>query len=163
MLEMNSSELFDYFQKNLICESLTHSEVKTMTHYLQEKTYKKGTIISDMGEVGNSMYFIISGKVAFTTSDGRGEADIGRQGRGTLIGEMSFFDRKPRMLKMAASSKEVLLIEITRPMYNRLKVEHPYIAVNLTENAIVSLDLLIRNMSSEISYLENYMRGVGKR
>ena len=67
------------------------------------------------------------------------------------------------MLKMAASSKEVLLIEITRPMYNRLKVEHPYIAVNLTENAIVSLDLLIRNMSSEISYLENYMRGVGKR
>ncbi len=163
MLEMSSSELFDYFQKNLICESLTHVEVETMTHYLQEKSYKKGAVISDMGEVGNSMYFVISGKVAFTTSDGRGEADIGRQGRGTLIGEMSFFDRKPRMLKMSAASKEVHLVEITRPMYNRLKVEHPYIAVNLAENAIVSLDLLIRNMSSEKSHLENYMKGAGRR
>lgn len=161
--EMTSAELFTYFQDNMICESLTRLEVQTMTHYLQEKTMSRDAIISDMGEVGNSMYFIMAGKVAFSTSDGQGEADIGRQGKGNLIGEMSFFDRKPRMLKMIAASKEVKLLEITRAMYDRLKVEHPYIAVSLAENAIVSLDHLIRNMSSELSHLENYMTGVGKR
>lgn len=163
LTEMTTTELFAYFQDNMICESLTRSEVDTMTHYLQEKTLRRDAIISDMGEVGNSMYFIIAGKVAFSTSDGQGEADVGRQGKGNLIGEMSFFDRKPRMLKMVAASKEVKLVEITRSMYDRLKVEHPYIAVNLAENAIVSLDHLIRNMSNELSHLENYMTGVGRR
>lgn len=163
LTEMTSTDLFNYFQENKICESLTRQEVETMTHYLQEKTFKKGEVISDMGEVGDSMYFIIEGKVAFATSDGQGEADVGRQTKGNLIGEMSFFDRKPRMLRMTAGAKEVKLVEITRSMYDRLKVEHPFVAVNLAENAIVSLDHLIRYMSNEISHLENYMTGIGRR
>lgn len=162
MLSMTAAELFDFFQKNLICESLTRDEVVIMTHYLQEKTYSRGDVISDMGEVGGAMYFIVSGKVNFTAYDGQDEASVGKQGRGELIGEMSFFDRKPRMLRMTASSKDVCLIEITRAMYDRLKVEHPFIAVNLVENAIVSLDHLVRTMSSELSHLEHYMTGAGR-
>ncbi|BBP43599.1 Crp/Fnr family transcriptional regulator [Thiosulfativibrio zosterae] len=163
MQEMTAAQLFDYFQQNKICESLTRNEVETMTNYLQEKNFQKDQIISDMGEVGNAMYFIIAGKVAFSTHDGQCEADVGRQTPGNLIGEMSFFDRKPRMLKMTAASKEVVLLEITRAMYDRLKVEHPYIAVNLVENAVVSLDHLIRHMSTDLSHIENYMSGIGKR
>lgn len=163
MKEMTASQLFDYFQLNKICESLTRNDVETMTNYLQEKTFEKGQVISDMGDVGNAMYFIISGKVAFSTHDGQCEAEIARQMPGNLIGEMSFFDRKPRLLKMTAASTEVKLLEITRAMYDRLKVEHPYIAVNVVENAVVSLDHLIRDMSTNLSHIENYMTGVGKR
>lgn len=162
MREMTADQLFDYFQANTICESLTRHEVDVMTDYLQEKDYKQGDIITDMGEVGNSMYFIMEGKVAFSTCDGQAEADVGRQKPGNLIGEMSFFDGQPRLLKMIAASKDVKLIEITRAMYKRLKVEEPYIAVNLVENAIVSLDHLIRTMSSNLSQIENYMAGAGR-
>lgn len=162
MKTMTASELFDYFQKYLVCESLTRDEVVRMTHYLQEKNFKRGDIISDMGEIGTSMYFILEGKVNFTAFDGQDEALVGTQRPGDLIGEMSFFDRKPRMLRMSARSKEVKLLEITRAMYDRLKVEQPFIAVNLVENAIVSLDHLVRNMSSELSHLEHYMSGYGR-
>lgn len=163
MKEMSASQLFDYFQHNKICESLTRAEVETMTKYLQEKTFEKGHILSDMGDVGNAMYFIISGKVAFSTYDGQCDAEVARQTPGNLIGEMSFFDRKPRLLKMTAASTQVKLLEITRAMYDRLKVEHPYIAVNLVENAVVSLDHLIRDLSTDLSHIENYMSGIGKR
>jgi len=162
MKDMTADQLFDYFQTNAICESLTRSEVNVMTEYLQEKDYKKGDVISDMGDVGTSMYFIMEGKVAFSTFDGQAEADVARQKPGNLIGEMSFFDGQPRLLKMTAATKEVKLIEITRAMYKRLKVEEPYIAVNLVENAIVSLDHLIRNLSSNLSQIENYMSGAGR-
>ncbi|KUJ71979.1 Crp/Fnr family transcriptional regulator [Thiomicrospira sp. WB1] len=162
MKEMTSDQLFDYFQENAICESLTRQDVEVMSHFLQEKTFKRGDIINDMGDVGDSMYFIVQGRVGFSASDGQDEAEVGMQARGNLIGEMSFFDRKPRMLRMKAASKEVFLLEITRPMYDRLKVEHPYIAVNLVENAVVSLDHLIRALSSDLSQFEHYMHGYGR-
>jgi len=162
MQNLTANELFEYFQKNNICESLTRPEVEVMTHFLQERDYSRGDIISDMGDVGNSMFFILEGKVDFTTSDGQDEAEIGKQGPGNLIGEMSFFDKVPRMLRMTAYSKQVKLLEITRPMYDRLKVEHPYIAVNLVENAVVSLDHLIRSISEDLSQLELVMQGFSR-
>jgi len=162
MENINSKDLFKFFQENLICESLTHKEVETLAEYLQVKHFKKGEIISDFGEVGDFLGFIIEGKVVFTAPDGVDEAEIGTQGVGTLIGEMSFFDRKLRQLRIRAK-KEVKMFILTRCMYDRIKVEHPYIAVNIVENAIVSLDRLVRHMGQDISAFEHYVHGVGKR
>ena len=162
MQEMTTQQLFEYFQKNSICESLTQQDVAVMAHFLQEKTFSAGDIINDLGEVGNAMYFIVEGRVCFSATDGQDEAEVGLQGPGNLIGEMSFFDRKPRMLRMKAASKKVVLLEITRPLYDRLKVEHPFIAVNLVENAVVSLDHLIRALSNDLSQFEHYMHGYGR-
>lgn len=162
MQNVSHTELFNYFQEHKICESLTPKEVKIFTQYLQERALEPHTVISDMGDVGNSMYFIYQGKVAFTSSDGRDEADIGKQETGNLVGEMSFFDGVPRMLKMSAGRKPVVLLEITRAMYDRLKVEQPYIAVNLLENAVVSLDRLVRSVSQDLSHIEHYMKGFGR-
>ncbi|MDY0136983.1 MAG: cyclic nucleotide-binding domain-containing protein [Thiomicrospira sp.] len=162
MQEMSANELFDYFQQNLICESLTRAEVEVLTHYLQEKNYERDQVISDLGEVGDSMYFIIKGKVGFSSFDGQDEVNVGTQGVGNLIGEMSFFDRKPRNLRMFCSSKKAKLLALTRPMYDRLKVEQPFIAVNILENAVVSLDHLVRSMSDAMAQIEHYMHGYGR-
>lgn len=162
MLDMTPSELFDYFHKNKICESLKRDDVEIMSQFLMEKTLKQNEVLSEMGVIGDSMYFIVEGKIVFTASDGQDESDIGVQGPGNLIGEMSFFDGVPRLLRMTAKSKHVKLLELSRPMYQRLRVEHPYIAVNLIENAVVSLDHLIRSLSSDISQLEHYMKGFGR-
>ncbi len=159
---MSAKELFTFFQENSICESLTKQDVETLTHFLQEKEYAGGDIISDSGEVGDSLGFIIKGKVQFLSFDGQDSASVGKQGTGTLIGEMSFFDRKPRNLRMEACKKGVTVLELTRAMYDRLKVEEPYIVVNILENAIVSLDILVRHMGDDISALGHYMHGFGK-
>ncbi len=162
-MNITAEELFEYFQTYSICESLTLNEVDTMMRYLQEKEFKPYEIITDMGEIGCSMYFIYKGKVAFTSSNGQSESMVGKQETGNLIGEMSFFDGVPRQLRMTAGKNPVKLIEITRAMYDRLKVECPYIAVNLLENAVVSLDHLVREVSQDLSHIENYMHGTGKR
>ncbi len=162
MQDMTANELFDYFQQNLICESLTRAEVEVLTHYLQEKNYERDQVISDLGEVGDSMYFIIKGKVGFSSFDGQDEVNVGTQGVGNLIGEMSFFDRKPRNLRMFCSSKKTKLLALTRPMYDRLKVEQPFIAVNILENAVVSLDHLVRSMGEAMAQIEHYMHGYGR-
>jgi len=162
MLSMSADELFSFFQKHLICESLNKQEVSRLIHYLQDKQYSGDEVISDAGEVGESLGFIYKGKVQFTGTDSDATA-VGKQGVGELIGEMSFFDRTPRNLRMCASKKGVQMFMLTRPMYERLKVEEPFIAVNILENAIVSLDHLVRHMGDDISALGHYVHGFGKR
>jgi CRP-like cAMP-binding protein len=159
---MTAEELYQYFQDNMICESLTRNEVETLAGYLKEKSFERGDIVSDLGDVGDSMYFIIKGKIAFSSFDGQDEVNVGIQGVGNLIGEMSFFDRKPRNLRMACSSKKANLLALTRSMYDRLKVEHPFIAVNILENAVVSLDHLVRSMGDSMAQIEHYMHGFGR-
>ena len=162
MISMTDKELFNFFQTNAICESLTLPEVRKLMTYLQEKSYEGGEIISDAGEIGESLGFIIGGKVQFSAAD-EPENAVGKQTVGNLIGEMSFFDREPRNLRMSASKRGVQFLVLTRPMYDRLKVEEPYIAVNILENAIVSLDHLVRHMGDDISALGHYVHGFGKR
>lgn len=162
MLSMSPEELFNFFQKHFICESLTIQEVERLMEFLQEKDYDGGEVISDAGEVGEALGFIVKGKVQFTAPEADAAA-VGKQGEGTLVGEMSFFDRKPRNLRMSACKKGVQLLILTRAMYDRLKVEEPYIAVNILENAIVSLDNLVRHMGDDISALGHYVHGFGKR
>jgi CRP-like cAMP-binding protein len=159
---MTANELFDYFQQNLICESLRLSEVDTLTGYLQDKSYERDEVISDMGEVGESMMFVVKGKVGFDSFDGQDNVNVGLQGVGNLVGEMSFFDRKPRNLRMYAASKKVKVLILTRSMYDRLKIEQPFIAVNILENAVVSLDHLVRSMSESMAQIEHYVHGFGR-
>lgn len=162
MQNMTATELFDFFQTHHVCDSLTRDEVSRMTHYFEEKNCVKDEVISDMGEIGHSMYLVLEGRVEFIGFDGKQEIVVGSQKPGHFIGEISFFDRKPRMLKMASRSKELRLLEITRPMYERLRLEQPYIAVNLVENVIVNLDGLVRKISTDLSHLEHYMTGYGR-
>ncbi len=162
MISMTDKELFNFFQTHSICESLTLTEIDKLMAYLQEKSYEGGEVISDAGEIGEALGFIIAGKVQFTAADEPDNA-VGKQTVGNLIGEMSFFDRKPRNLRMSASKKGAQFLVLTRAMYDRLKVEEPYIAVNILENAIVSLDHLVRHMGDDISALGHYVHGFGKR
>lgn len=159
---MSVDEMIEYFRKNLICETLTRQEVATLRDYLQESVFKKEQVIADIGEVGDALYFIVSGKSALFRVEDADEINVALLKEGTLVGEMSFFDRKPRDVRMKAISKVVTMLVLTRPMYQRLKVEHPIIAVNLLENAIVSLDYIIRHMGEDIANLNHYFYGTGK-
>ncbi|QCU90270.1 Crp/Fnr family transcriptional regulator [Thiomicrorhabdus sediminis] len=162
MINMSAEELLTFFKEHNICESLTIGEVEKLTHYLLEKSYEDGEVISDAGEIGDFLAYVIEGKVKLTSNDGQDTTEVGKQSEGTLVGEMSFFDRKPRNLRLTAGKKGVKCLLLTRPMYDRLKVEEPFIAVNILENAIVSLDNLVRHMGDDISALGHYMHGFGK-
>lgn len=159
---MTTEEMVAYFRKNLICETLTRQEVAALREYLQDITFKKDQIIAEIGDVGDSLYFVVSGKSALFRDEEGDEIKVASMKEGTLVGEMSFFDRKPRNVRIKAESKTVQMLVLTRAMYQRLKIEHPIIAVNLLENAIVSLDYLIRHMGEDIANLNHYFYGNGR-
>ena len=73
---------------------------------------------------------------------------------------MSFFDRQPRTVRLRARRSGVRLLEINRQMYNRLRIAEPYIATNLLEFVVRSLDYLVRHLSDENAKLHKQVTGL---
>ncbi|OGT21175.1 MAG: cyclic nucleotide-binding protein [Gammaproteobacteria bacterium RBG_16_57_12] len=157
-------DLANFLNQQYLCESLTIKEVKTLLDYTETVTVAPGEIIADIGEVGEALYFVIKGEAALYYQESGTETEVGRMSEGELMGEMSFFDRQPRSVRMRATGTgETLLLKLSRPLYLRLRVEHPYIAVNLLEHAIISLDHLVRRVSSDVATFSRYIYGKGKK
>jgi len=156
-------DLAEFLNQQYLCESLTVKEVKTLLEYTELVTFKKGDVIADVGDVGEALFFVVKGEAALFYDDPSKEIEIGRMQEGELMGEMSFFDREPRLVRMRAMRADTRLLKLSRSMYKRMRVEHPYIAVNLLEHAIISLDHLFRRVSSDVATFNQYIYGAGKK
>lgn len=146
------------------CAALTSDEIADFVKFTSLVEAEPDHIIADIGEVSNEFYLVLEGKIRLVSDDGGKELDVGRIEAGCLAGEMSFFDRQPRTIRLRAGRKQgVRLLAITRPMYKRLCVEHSYISVNLLEFVVMSLDKLIRNSSKDIATMYRQVTGIGYR
>jgi CRP-like cAMP-binding protein len=163
MAKEQEVDLTQFLNQQYLCESLTVNEIQKLIEYTRLVKYQKNQVIADMGEVGDALYFGVTGETVLTHEESGQEAEVGRFKAGEMMGEMSFFDRTPRLLRIRAMGDDTQLLKLSRPMYERLKLEHPYIAVILLENVIVSLDHLFRRVSRDEINLARYMFGKGKR
>ncbi|MEE9445873.1 MAG: cyclic nucleotide-binding domain-containing protein [Cocleimonas sp.] len=146
------------------CEALTTEEVSTFVKFTKLVEASPNQIIADIGEVGEEFYLVLEGRIRLINDEAGKEMDVGRIESGCLAGEMSFFDRQPRSIRLRAGKKNgVKLLAISRPMYKRLCVENSYISVNLLEFVVMSLDKLIRNSSKDMATMYKHVAGVGYR
>jgi CRP-like cAMP-binding protein len=155
--------LVQFLSQQKLCESLTVNEIKLLLDYTEVVEVDEGNTIAEIGEIGESLYIILRGEATLFHDEGTGETDVGHIPEGELMGEMSFFDLQPRSVRMRASAPDTQLLRLSRTMYNRLRVEHPYIAVNILELAIISLDHLFRRLTSDVATYSNYLYGKGKK
>lgn len=156
-------ELAQFLNQQYLCESLTIKEVQTLIDYTDVVTFNKGEVLAEIDEVGDALYFILSGEISLIRADEGKENEVARVKEGELMGEMSFFDKRPRTVRLKAAANDTKMLRLSRAMYERLKVEHPYIAVNLLEHAIVSLDHLFRRVSKDITTFANYFYAPGRK
>ena len=156
-------ELAQFLNQQYLCESLTIKEVQILIDYTEVVTFKKGDVLAEIGEVGDALYFIISGEIILLRNDEGKDNEVARVKEGELMGEMSFFDKRPRTVRLIAATNDTKILKLPRAMYDRLKVEHPFIAVNLLEHAIVSLDHLFRRVSKDITTFANYFYSPGRK
>ena len=156
-------ELVEQLRTQWCSETMKTSEYTTFLEYCELVEYQEGDTIADIGDVGEALFFVVEGEVALVTGSTASEVEVGRIHTGELMGEMSFFDRNPRQVRLKAATPRDRLLKLSRPMYKRLRIEHPYIAVNLLEYAIISLDHLFRRASEDVSNSSHYVFQTGKK
>lgn len=78
------------------------------------KKLGKGDILFREGDPSDTMYVIKSGRIAITKAKGSGEIILAEKAGGEMLGEMAFFDNKPRSAgAKAVQDTEVILLPFT--------------------------------------------------
>lgn len=144
---------------NKFCQVLTRDEVETFLRFSTIKILQPREIIADINEIGDAFFLVFEGEVRLLQQESLTEIEVGRIQAGGLVGEMSFFDKLPRTVRLKAGKGITKLVVITRPMYRRLTIEYPFIAVNLLEFIILSLDYLVRSTSKDMSFMHKTITG----
>ena len=73
------------------------------------KNFKKGDVLFREGDPSEAMYVIKTGKVAITKAKGSSEIQLAELGPGDMLGEMAFFDSKPRSAGARALTETVVI------------------------------------------------------
>ncbi len=135
------------------CAALTRDEIEKFVTFTRFRDVAGDEILYDIGSISDEFFLIVGGEVVLYRDELGEEIEVGRLSSGQLTGHMSFFDREPRTIRLSSGKNGVQLLAISRPMYKRLCIEHPYISVNLVEYVVLSLDSLLRSSSREVSSL----------
>jgi len=157
------AELAQFMSHQHLCESLTVAEVNILLNYLTVLHFDNDDVVSDVGDVGDELYFVVKGEIALIIPDGQNEYEVVRSGAGEMLGMMSFFDKRARSARLVAKASDTQVLKLSRAMYKRMKVEHPYIAINIVEQAVLSLDKLFRSVSSDYAQFSHYLYGAGSK
>jgi NTE family protein len=90
------------------------------------------TIIRE-GDAGDSLYFVLSGRLVATKKDSEGqEYKIGDIVRGETVGEMAIFTGEPRYATVTAL-RDSVLVQLPKTLFEKVIREYSAVALNVTK------------------------------
>jgi NTE family protein len=112
--------------------SLSESTIRELEPFFQWKTLFKGEVLMYQGELGTSLYVVVSGRLKFEVRED--DNQIVRSGfieRGEVVGESSLLTQEPRNATVSAARTSDLL---TLPPYalTRLVLKYPLVLLEVT-------------------------------
>lgn len=106
---------------------LSPAEWERLVAVMERRRFSTGDVVMARGEVDRSLYLVASGSVEVFVADGRDERSVRIQGPGTILGEVAFFDGRPRSATVrAVTDAEVL--RLGTEAFDVLAGRHPDLA-----------------------------------
>jgi CRP/FNR family cyclic AMP-dependent transcriptional regulator len=116
---------------------------------------KAGEILFKEGEASDSMYVIKKGRLSVFKLKGTQEVELAEVGPGQMIGEMAFFDRKPRSAGVKATS-ETEIIELP---FSSLQTQYEAFPQWL-KSIVKTINEHLRDANKRIKNLEQAEAGI---
>jgi CRP/FNR family cyclic AMP-dependent transcriptional regulator len=111
------------------------------------RNYPKNAVLINEGDVGDSLYIVLSGRVKVFASNAAGrEVVIAFHGPGEYLGEMSL-DGSPRSASVLTLEPTTCAI-VTRASFREFILAHPEFALHLIEKLIQRVRLTTENVKS---------------
>lgn len=110
-----------------------------LSHHLEWLELAGGDVLMSEGEPGDSLYFVISGRLRAHVRLGDGTShQIGEIVRGETVGEMALFTGEPRSATVAAI-RDSVLVRLSRDVFENIIQRHPLVAISVTKLIIERL------------------------
>ncbi|MEY4066549.1 MAG: hypothetical protein RIR26_2757 [Pseudomonadota bacterium] len=110
---------------------------------------KDGEVLFRTGEKADSMYIVRTGSLKVYFLKGNEEVQLAQLGDGAVVGEMAFFDQKPRSAHVKALA-QTEITEITREDFDKLLTQIPKWLVTMLQ----SMSGRLRTTNEKLAQLE---------
>lgn len=117
---------------------------------------KEGEVLFRSGEKADSMYIVRKGSLKVYFLKGNDEVQLALLSDGAIVGEMAFFDQKPRSAHVKALT-QTEVTEISRSDFDKLLTQIPKWLVTMMQ----SLSGRLRTANDKIAVLEKVQQGSG--
>jgi CRP/FNR family cyclic AMP-dependent transcriptional regulator len=115
----------------LLFEDFSQAELKEIIKISQPCNINAGDYLFKEGEESNSLYIIFTGKVEITSkSDNEEKISFPVLVNGTVLGEIAFFDGKPRTASVRAFD-DIYAMKITKEAFDKLEINNPKLVIKL--------------------------------
>lgn len=133
---------YDLFIK-LLFEDLSENELKELLSYSHKIKFSSGDYIFKEGDESDSLYIIFTGKIELTTKTHYNDKiDLPIVLNGTVLGEVAFFDGKPRTAS-ARAIDNIEAMKFTHSDFEKMENQSPKLAIKfLKEIAKISAERL---------------------
>ncbi len=126
---------------------LTESTLRAIAESGVVRTFPRQTVLINEGDLGDSLYIILSGKVkVFASSAGGKEFVLDFHGPGEYVGEMSL-DGSPRSASVMTVEPTTCAI-VSRAQVREFLLAHPDFALHLVEKLIHRARVATENVKS---------------
>jgi CRP/FNR family transcriptional regulator/CRP/FNR family cyclic AMP-dependent transcriptional regulator len=130
-LTMNFEKLATFFAEGTLFNNLSKEELTQLAQIARERRFDRGQVIFYEGDLGGSLYIIVTGsvKIVIMADDGR-EHILGLLHQGDFFGEVSLIDGEPRSAT-AIALDNVSVVMISRDDFIRLLRENPEMSLKI--------------------------------
>jgi CRP-like cAMP-binding protein len=111
---------------------------------------KKGDILFKEGDPSDALFVIKKGRIAVTKTKGSGEIELAELGPGEMIGEMAFFDGKPRSAGGRAKVESQVIVLPFQSLYAQFKSFPEWLKA-----MVKTINAKLRDANAKIKNLES--------
>ena len=153
--EEREREVMRFAKMNPIFAELTHDELKKLTTYIFKIDVRKGLPVFREGDIGDSMYFVVSGELGvYKRTPADKYDDYGRKiasiRSGQSFGEIALFDSYTRTATVVAET-DCTLLKLPRKELERLEREEKGIAFKILKKIAQILSSRLRQTTDMLA------------
>jgi CRP-like cAMP-binding protein len=105
-------------------------QIQRLAASLEEVRYQAGDLIIGQGDLGDTFYIVLSGRVQVFVTEGDQEQTLRQSGPGEVFGEIALLQRVPRTASVRAVTP-VELLALRQEAFDRLIREQVLVSRNL--------------------------------
>ncbi len=126
-------------------------ELEALIDIMQHKAFAEGELLFRKGDVGDSMFLILSGRVRIFTHDAaHNEIDLAYLEPNRIFGDFVIFDQKPRSASaLTVAPTECLILQ--RAAFEAFLPQHTFVGIVMMRNIAEQ----VRRVTSFLSQVNN--------
>ena len=141
---------------------LSRSEISAVALRLEEVRMPATELLFAEGDLGDSMYVVVSGSLEIFFQDVLGDRQIAIIRPGGMVGEMALIEGKPRSANVRAH-EDCQLLEISKASFEGLKREVPAVATKLQDELLQLVSGRLRETTEQLMAARRLAEGAKGR